>query len=89
MGSYASMYADGDIPRENYSSLTGSGWAYYRAQIAGRCTGCKVPTNYWYVTIKSKGKYWCVGCYKTQKEQAAKKLAVYAHGYGAIEHSSS
>lgn len=70
-------YADGDIPRYTYDSLTGPGWAYYSACIAGRCAGCNIPTNQWYVTIKSQGKYWCMSCDEKGKKEQKEMTSYY------------
>jgi hypothetical protein len=62
------MYVDGDIPRETYFCLNGPGWAHYRARLAGFCAGCNKPTNYWIVSIKENGKYWCVACEEAEQK---------------------
>ena len=83
MGVSPSMYEDGDIPRDDYSLFADSrGFAHYKAQFVGNCVGCNTPTNYWNVTIKSKGKYWCLSCEEDLKKKNREKLAKYSVGYG-------
>jgi hypothetical protein len=42
-------------------------------------------TNYWSVSIKEKGKYWCPECRSRQKEENKKRLDAYAVGYGTTK----
>lgn len=58
------MYQDGDVPREYMEILLGpsQGWAYYNCSKEGVCESCQNKTNYWHVTVKSRGKYLCETC---------------------------
>jgi hypothetical protein len=56
------QYTDGDVPRDTYTSVDGSGYAYYRSSKQGRCSICGCETNHWYVTSTSKGMYLCKDC---------------------------
>lgn len=85
MGNSAGMYVDGDVPRDVYTSITGPGYAYYRSSISGRCEGCYALTNYWMVSIKANGKFWCTKCDEKQKAESKRKLEVYSRGYGTVK----
>ena len=60
------MYKDSDIPRDHMDILFGpsSGFSYYKCSTEGLCNNCQAPTRYWYVTIKSKGKFLCEKCHE-------------------------
>ena len=84
MGSVQGQYVNGDIPREFYTPITGPGWAHYSSNVEGKCEGCKVPTNLWHVTTKSKGKHWCLECRAKHIEKNRQRLEEYSRGYGTI-----
>ena len=59
------MYKNGDIPRDTISILScgGCGYAYYLSSMQGNCSICLEPTKYWFVNIKSRGKFLCEPCH--------------------------
>ena len=61
--SHSSMYQNGDIPRDTMDILGNSkGYAYYSSSVEGKCSECSEKTTWWFVDIKSKGKYICQSC---------------------------
>lgn len=60
----STAYKDGDIPRESFNNFFDTtGFAYYKTNTQGKCRGCRITTNHWYVTTKSKGRWICQKCY--------------------------
>ena len=68
MGQSNSMYQDGDIPREIMNIFTNTkGFAYYSSSVSGQCFKCSETTTWWFVCIKSRGKYICQSCKSDNK----------------------
>jgi len=66
MGNTAgNQYCDNDIPRETLVPFFGPscGYAYYKSSVTGVCDTCQNVTKKWYVTTKSRGKFYCEQCY--------------------------
>lgn len=83
-------YGDGDIPRDELSventDQTGPGWAYYKSSVNGKCSGtCGESTNYWFVSIKSPGRFLCPECNNKRKEDNMKKMNIFKTGYGTMK----
>ncbi len=67
--SNSNAYSDGDIPRETLDIFSRSGgWVYYKSCDEGLCSRCNDVTNYWFITIKSKGEFLCNDCRKSPND---------------------
>ena len=64
MGQSNSVYQNGDVTRDTIGILnnSGCGYAYYSSSTEGKCSVCCEPTNWWFVSIKSRGVYICKLC---------------------------